>query len=34
MNATATSRSNGRLEAALRAGRFVMTAETSPLDER
>jgi methylenetetrahydrofolate reductase (NADPH) len=32
MNAAATIRSNGRLEAALRAGHFVMTAESSPLD--
>ncbi|MDP2241047.1 MAG: methylenetetrahydrofolate reductase [Burkholderiales bacterium] len=32
MNAAEMSRSNGRLEAALRAGHFVMTAETSPLD--
>lgn len=33
MNTAATSRSSGRLEAALRAGHFVMTAETSPLNE-
>ena len=32
MNAAAMNRSSGRLEAALRAGHFVMTAETSPLD--
>ncbi len=32
MKASAMYRSSGRLEAALRAGHFVMTAETSPLD--
>lgn len=32
MNAAALNRSSGRLEAALRAGHFVMTAETSPPD--
>lgn len=32
MNIVAVSRSCGRLEAALRAGHFVMTAETSPPD--
>lgn len=32
MNNAVVSRSSGRLEAALRAGHFVMTAETSPLN--